>query len=273
VDQALAGVAVDLNEEAKAKRRGRKPDLTEALNAGRAHLGTGQLQPGERWHEGELLEGFSYDEDGYVVDEDGTRTGARRRPPEGEESLVDALTSLGSSVNAADTGTDGLDLSEGAHTLAIDRMEAMATEAVITDRNLIAFARDFLLDQIKARPKPWSATSPGEQRDVAAAAEHAAQELVRKIAEAIATGGRSSVRVLLTKVTLGDDIVIAGKVKTLDHEDEDRAVVALHGARGKHVMVIAASADDYRGGPEAQTDVEEPGLDFEAGSDADDNDD
>lgn len=187
--------------------------------------------------------------------------------------LQDAVASLGDSVNAqAGAGTDGLDLSEGAHTAAIDRMETLATDAVLSDKALVFDVRDFLLDQIKSRPKPWSATSQGEQRDVAAACEHAAKELVRKVVEAIAANGADPVRVLLTKVTLGDDIVIAGKVKVFDEAEEDRAVSLLHSARGKHVMLTVASADDYaQGNREAETQPDEPGFGFEAGP-IDDND-
>jgi predicted small metal-binding protein len=161
------------------------------------------------------------------------------------------------------------DLSEAAHDNAIGRMEAMATDAVLDDKALVWDVRDFLLDQIKSRPKPWSATSNGEQRDVAAACEHAGKELVRKIVETIAANGREPVRVLLTKVTLGDDIVIACKLKTMGADEEERAVALLHHARGKHVLLTPASADDYsdnQRGPDV--DEDQRALGFEAGSDA-----
>ena len=188
-------------------------------------------------------------------------------PP--EETLGDAVASLGKSIDAqAGAGTDGLDLTEGAHTAAMDRMEAMASDAVLNDKSLVFDVRDFLLDQIKSRPKPWSATSNQEQRDVAAAAEHAARELVRKIVEAVAANGKDPIRVLLTKITMGDDIVIAGKVKTFAEEEEDRAVSLLHSARGKHVMLTVASVEDYSGDArDAETQPDQPGLGFEAGGD------
>lgn len=190
-----------------------------------------------------------------------------------DADLGGALKGLGDAVDARDAG-DNLDLSEGAHTAAIDRMENLASEAVLNDKSLVFDARDFLLDQIKSRPKPWSATSNQEQRDVAAACEHAGRELVRKIVEAIAANGKDPVRVLLTKVTLGDDIVIAGKVKVLGEDEEDQAVSLLHSARGKHVMLTVASVEDYSGNArEAETDPDQPGLGFEAGSDDPDQDD
>lgn len=157
---------------------------------------------------------------------------------------------------------------EGEHSTAIDRMEAMATDLEIDTGEMVFDVRDFLLNTIKARPKPWSGTSQAEQRDVAAACEHAAKELVRKVAEAIASNGVQSIRVLLTKVNMGTDIVISGKVKTFGEDEEDRAVLQLHRAIGKHVMLTRASADDYTGeGREADTDPDEPDFEFE-GDDA-----
>ncbi|APZ81798.1 hypothetical protein vBEliSR6L_33 [Erythrobacter phage vB_EliS_R6L] len=160
---------------------------------------------------------------------------------------------------------------EGEHSTAIDRMENMADELDIDTDEMVFDVRDFLLDTIKARPKPWSGTSQAEQRDVAAACEHAAKELVRKVAEAIAANGTSAIRVLLTKVNMGSDIVISGKVKTFGEEEEDAAVLALHRAIGKHVMLTRASADDYMGGErEAATDADEPDFGFEGEGDEDD---
>lgn len=159
---------------------------------------------------------------------------------------------------------------EGQHTSAIDRMETMADDLVIQTDEMVFDVRDFLLDTIKARPKPWSGTSQAEQRDVAAACEHAAKELVRKVVEAVASNGVQSIRVLLTKVNMGTDIVISGKVKTFGEEEEDRAVLQLHRAIGKHVMLTRASADDYSGeGREADTDPDEPDFGFEGDGDDD----
>jgi hypothetical protein len=188
---------------------------------------------------------------------------------EPDSDVRGALAGLGSAIDAQPgAGTDGLDLSEGAHSASIERMEAMATEAILRDSSLVYDGRDFLLDQIKSRPKPWSATSNAEQRDVAAACEHASREFLRKAIEIIAANGKEPIRVLLTKVTLGDDIVIAGKVKTFAEDEEDRAVALLHSARGKHVMLTIASVDDYSGNAtEAATDPDQHGMGFEAGGD------
>lgn len=152
---------------------------------------------------------------------------------------------------------------ESEHTSAVDRMFSMVDELELDPRELVFDVRDFLLDTIKARPKPWSGTSQAEQRDVAAACEHAAKELVRKVVEAVAANGTTSIRVLLTNVKLGNDMVITGKVKTFDEQEADQAVMTLHHAIGKHVMLTRASADDYAGGDrDAETDPDEPDFGF-----------
>lgn len=167
---------------------------------------------------------------------------------------------------------------EGEHTLAVDRMAKMADDLVLTDKSLVFDVRDFLLDVIKSRPKPWSGTSQAEQRDVAAACEHTAGELVRQIVEKVATHAAEvePVRVLLTKVALGADIVVTGKVKVFDPDEVDEAVLTLHHAvnAGKFVMLTPAGIDDYKSdGREAETDPDEPGLEFEAGDHPDDDSD
>lgn len=167
----------------------------------------------------------------------------------------------------ADEKPKGVD-AEKQHSTAIERMENMADDLEIDTSEMVFDVRDFLLDTIKARPKPWSATSQAEQRDVAAACEHSAKQLVRKVAEAIATNGQEAVRVLLTKVAMGSDIVISGKVKAFGEGEEDRAVALLHHSLNKHIMVMPASADDYAGGDrEAETDEDQTDFGFEAGDD------
>ncbi len=231
IDDALAKTATGLNEDAKAARKKKGTGgMADALDASRTHLGT-----------------------------------------EPDANVGDALKGLGEAIDRQPgAGTENYDLSEKAHTGAMDRMRAMATDAVLGGQ-MVFDVRDFLIDQIKARPKPWSGTSKDEQMDVAAACEHAGRELVRKIVEAIAAAGApEAVRVLLTRVTLGDDIVIAGKVKTFEEDEEDRAVAMLHSARGKHVLLTVASIDNHSAGSrDAPVDEDQTSLGFEAGGDED----
>ena len=187
--------------------------------------------------------------------------------PDGEGNLDEALAGLGEAVTGQDQELYGAagDL-EGQHNTAIDRLHAMADDVQIDSESMVFDTRDFILDIIKSRPKPWSATSQGEQRDIAAAVEHCSRELVRNIVEAVASNGVSAIRVLLTKVAMGSEIVITGKVKTMDAAEEDAAVANLHRSINKHVMLTRATVEDYNGGGrEAQTDPDEPDFGFEAG--------
>jgi hypothetical protein len=207
-------------------------------------------------------------------------------PPADEESsavsepgpgeLEGAIANLGAAVAANQQAENGTADAEGQHSAALDVMTNIADQLELDTGEMVFDVRDFLLDSIKSRPKPWSATSQGEQRDVAAACEHAARELIRKVVEALAARGSDAIRVLLTKVNAGgDDIVITGKVKFLDAEpsERDKSILSLHHAIGKHVMLTRASVDDYTGqGRDPQTDEDEPPLDFEAGGGSEEED-
>lgn len=165
----------------------------------------------------------------------------------------------------------GLD-AEQQHISAVQRMENMSRELMLNTDEMVFDIRDFLLDQIKARPKPWSGTSQAEQRDVAAACEVAAKELVRKVAEHVASNGVPAIRVLLTSFNMtGTDMKIAGKVKCFDDDEKDRAIGTLSHGLNKFVMLTRASAEDYIGGDRpAETDPDEPDFGFEGGDDQQD---
>jgi hypothetical protein len=209
-----------------------------------------------------------------VVDKEkqgGGEPSAVTEPKPGE--LADQIASLGDSVAANQQAEQGTGDPEAQHSVALESMANIIDQTEIGTDEMVFDVRDFLLETIKSRPKPWSATSQGEQRDVAAACEHSAKELVRKIVEAVAAQGADPIRVLLTKVNAsGDDIVITGKVKFLDAEpsQRDTAILSLHHGIGKHVMLTRASVDDYTGnGREAETQPDQNDFGFEAGSDED----
>lgn len=202
--------------------------------------------------------------DGNINNDAGEEESAVIEPAPGE--LNDAIDGLGQAIDRAEGATGGYDISESGHQSAIERMEQLGETLELDTGSLVAGTRDFLLDIIKSRPKPWSASSQAEQRDVAAACEQLAIGLVRQIVEIVRSDGREPVRVLLTKVMMGDDIQITGKLKPMSEDEEEAAVIALHHARGKHVLLTVASVDDYRTEHrEAETEPDERPLPFEAG--------
>lgn len=192
-------------------------------------------------------------------------------PAPGE--LQEAVEKLGEAVTANQQAENGTADAEGQHAGALQAFDNIIDEMALDPNELVFDVRDELLDIIKHRPKPWSATSQQEQRDVAGRCEEFAKKLIRQVVEAVASRGQDPIRVLLTKVNAGgDDIVITGKVKFLDAEptERDKAILSLHHGIGKHVMLTRATVDDYSGqGRDAETDPDEPPLDFEAGAEDD----
>lgn len=231
VDEAIAATAVGLNEDAKAGRKSASKRTTPAKSLAEDAAAVAALGGGEETIVNDLSEG----------------------------AVEDAIESLGAAVAAAPAES---------HETAIERMEANSTNATIDVRSLIPDVRDFILQTIKDRPKPWATTPKDEQADVAAACEHAATELVRKCVEAIRSGGAvAPIRCLLVGYSdKGDDIKIDMKLKVANPTDTTKAIVALHEAKGKHVLVTVASIEDYRAdGREAELDEDQRGMNFEAG--------
>jgi len=155
---------------------------------------------------------------------------------------------------------------------ATERLEAIVQESEFSPDTLAGDVRDTMLDLFRSRPKPWSAMTEAEQNDVVRALEYASRELVLKAVDAIrSTGTESPIRAILESYNEKDGIKAALKIKTMGEQDGEAAVLALHKARGKMVLVTLASADDYlgdRGDPAIMPD--QSGLDFEAGADVGD---
>jgi hypothetical protein len=167
-----------------------------------------------------------------------------------------------------DTIGDG-GAAEAEHQTAIDRMENLATDYELEGgAALVASTTAFLLDQIKSRPKPFSACSQGEQRDVFAACEHAATELVRKIVEEVAANGKEPVRALLESYSEKDGVKATIKIKAATEEEEESAILTLHRGRGKIILFTVATVEDYNSKPaEDPSEPDQQALGFEAGND------
>ena len=152
---------------------------------------------------------------------------------------------------------------------ALDRLSAIAEQAEFDPSTLAGDIRDTLLEIFKHRPKPWLAMTEEEQQDVGRALEYASREIVGKAVHGIRSEGfESPVRAILEGYTDKGDVKATLKIKTMDDEDANHAIMTLHRARGKMVLITIASPDDYLGERrpfEAAPDQE--GLRFEAGED------
>ena len=158
---------------------------------------------------------------------------------------------------------------EGVGGIAAKRLGIIATSAPLQSGTLAGDVRDTLLDLLKTRPKPWDAMTEAEQSDIGRALEYAARELVKNVVDTIRSDGvESPVKAILESITDKGDIKITLKVKTTDDADAAGAILALHKARGKLVIITAASANDYLGERQPFAAApDQPGLGFEAGSD------
>jgi hypothetical protein len=134
---------------------------------------------------------------------------------------------------------------------------------------VVASATLWVIELFKRRPKAWDQLSQAEQRDLASGIEHNVKELVRHVVEAVARQGRDPVRCLLVGFTdKGDDIKVELKVKAFTPEENEAAVLGLHRARGKHVLVTVASADDFHDEPARdESEPDQRPLEFESGTD------
>lgn len=152
----------------------------------------------------------------------------------------------------------------------IEDMGAAHSDVEFDTSSLAFDLRDALIETIKRMPQPWGQTPEGGQRDIAAALEHTSRDIVRRVVELVRSNGESSIRALLVGYTEKDGGVQATlKIKTFEAEESAAAILGLHRAVGKHVLMMVASAEDFardRHNPNVNPDA--PGLDFESGSDA-----
>jgi hypothetical protein len=198
----------------------------------------------------------------------GAKAAGKPTEAEPEPSVTEALDSFGASIEQAEAATTkpSPDLSEAAHERVISNMENIANELMLADKSLVAGVRDFMLDIIKSQPVTYGAVGESRQRDIATAADEAAKAAVRKIIETIATRTTHAVRVILSKIAIGDDTVITGKVKVFPGEDEDLVIKTLHHARGKFVMLTVASVDDFdEDHPDVEVDPDQRNMEFASG--------
>ncbi|MFL6864065.1 MAG: hypothetical protein ACJ8DZ_13810 [Allosphingosinicella sp.] len=221
-----------------------------------------------------------------MADNDGAATGAAEKPKRGRAKAGDNPGEPGDKTSAVAGDNDGeitertdegaagggeTELVDGGESPVIVRLAATGEDISIDARSLVFDLRDGILEFLKRLPRPWEQTPFDQQRDVSAAAEQVAKEMVRRAVEAIASDDRTSIRALLVKYDEGDDIKVTLKVKAFSTEESEAAVLGLHRARGKHVLITVASADDYAEDAREPSAVrpDQPDLGFEAGTDQD----
>lgn len=166
---------------------------------------------------------------------------------------------------------------EGVTSAAIKRMGIIATSAPLQTGTLAGDIRDTMLDIIKTQCD-WASKTQDAQQDIGRALEYAARELVIAAVDLIRSDGMDNpVKAIVKAYSDSGDIKATLIVKTDPAGDtaaqEAQAIDTLHRARGKLVLLTIASHEDYLGerGP-VDTQPDQNPLQFEAGSDAPDDD-
>lgn len=147
---------------------------------------------------------------------------------------------------------------------ALDRLENTVNEITLGTGSLVADVTDTILELFKRRPKPWSASSPQEQRDVAKVAQFAAKELVNNIVSLVAANNRPSIRATLDGISVADKITGKFKLNSLPEDRMAETLAELYHANKKTILIITADSGEYEQKQRDPVDPEEPELAFAA---------
>lgn len=116
--------------------------------------------------------------------------------------------------------------------------------------------RDSILDWMKATPKPWSQMGEQEQRDLAAAANRYAGQLVREVCKLVAANERPSIVATLVEYKEKDGVEAKLKLPS-----KGEVVAALHEACGREVLVVTSGAEEFMGqASDAKIDADQPDM-------------
>lgn len=118
-------------------------------------------------------------------------------------------------------------------------------EEIVADlaaKTLTGDIRDFLLERVKNLGKPWVAMTEDEQSDQIHACRDAAESVVKKAVEILASGGKKAMIGKLIKVQVKDNIQTQ-----INFSKEDEQRHNLYDAAGMLVSVVLADAAPYTG--------------------------
>lgn len=134
---------------------------------------------------------------------------------------------------------------------------------------LVASITGELLDCFKHVPKPYAQCNQGQQQDIFRRFETLAKVIVQQTAERIAAHDADrSVKCLVGDAKVGSEIKVDLKLAPVTQEHRDAAILFLAHARGRHVVVKMASADEYSTEePEDPSQPDQADMPFHAGSD------
>ncbi len=183
-------------------------------------------------------------------------------PPKGKGA--DAET-IAAAQALADSGKpDGEDNAEqiALQESALERLENTINEADLDTKSLVADVTGTILELFKRRPKPWSASSPQEQRDVAKVAGFAAKELVNRVVSLVAANNRPAIRAVLDGITVSDKVTGKFKLASMPEDQMAEILSELYHANRKMILIITADSGQYEETDREHVETENPELPF-----------
>ena len=157
-----------------------------------------------------------------------------------------------------------LDINDGLSPVTA-ALEDMAKQFVFDSKTLSGDLATAMITLFRERPKPWSAMSAGEQSDVVAALNEAAETFVGKAVVAIATEDRPTVRgKVMSFNDTGDKAKMVLEIKDASLTD----MMSIHAVLRKDVVVVLADGGDHiaRGGDDL-IEADQADIDFDADGD------
>ncbi len=183
------------------------------------------------------------------------------REPVAEPEVIEAAQALADS-GKTEGGDDDQSEQVALQETALDRLENTVNEVTLGTASLVADVTETILELFKRRPKPWSACSPQEQRDVAKVAQFAAKELVKNIVTVVAANNRPSIRATLDGISVTDKIVGKFKLNSLPEDQMAETLAELYHANRKTILIITADSGEYETTNRDPVEPEEPELQF-----------
>lgn len=225
-DDPIAALAVGLNEDAKAARKGRSKEKAEAADT----VAAGAIE------------------------------GAGAALEAGGDARDVAAAAIGGAAAATAEVTD----EDGEHfqeSVMVGRMEVITDEAEFDGASLRGDLRDVMLDLFRTRGRLWGDMQRDEQELVAKQIDISCRDLIRRVVHVVRMDGDGAFEAKLEGYTEKGGLKISMTAEpTLD------TVIALHNASQKICTIRVADPETYLGErKEPKLDDDQAPLPFESG--------
>lgn len=290
-DDALAGLAVQLNADAKASRKRKPPETkteatpeVETANDGRANFTlkdqdltdfrqamanddeslSAEENPVSRfWRRMAAAHGFdvntlilaSLPDEGPIEFNAIATTPGVNAEPQKEQSII-----------PSDEELDGID-SEARQSRGLQLMHQEANSMDLASATLVGDLSAGILKIAQSMQKPWSQHSQFEKRDLVTQIGEIAQTVARKAVDVVAADDRVTVKAILDKISISDKVTMTLTLGAMSDDQKADAVAQLFHAQKKSVLIVTADSDRHMGRRRELVEDDEVELPFDAGRD------